>query len=205
MTTSAPATVSQPLLACRHVVARVALSDPGGWIYIAFSPLLVNLGTGPAWDVRLSMHPLDHAALTQAGCLVWAGSPGTIAPRVQEGEAAVIALERELAEGLHVQKMSAGDLPADSWVLGIPEAKLAQMPAGWLPIFETADTSVDLERPGRWECAMPSDLVYGVCTYAFDRARGAGLHDHFLALPFNRIYVPAGWTPPPALIDVDGN
>jgi hypothetical protein len=204
MTTSAPSAVSQPLLACRHVVARVALSDPDGWVYIAFSPLLVNLGNGPAWDVRLAMHPLDHEALSKAGCMIWTGEPGTIAPHVQEGETAVIALQRELEEGLHIQRMSAGDLPADSWVLGIPAERLDQLPAGWLPIFESAETSVDLERPGHWECAMPSDLVYGVCTYAFDQTTNDG-HDHFVALPFNRIYVPAGWTPPPSLVDVDGN
>lgn len=195
----------QPLLACRSVVARVAFSDPGGWLYIAFSPQLVNVGTAPAYNVRLTLQPISPAALARAGCRVWPGEPRVIEPRVQEGDAALIALERELERGLHVQKVTAGNLPADSHAIAIPEDRLAELPDGWLPIFETADTSIDLERPGRSECGMPSDLVYGICTYSFGPSPEPGAHDHFVALPFDRIYVPADWTPPPSLIDTDGN
>lgn len=195
----------QPLLACRSVVARVAFSEPPGWLYIAFCPQLVNVGTAPAHNVRLQLHPVSPAALAKAGCRTWPGEPRIVEPRVQEGEATVIALERELSRGLHVQHVTAGNLPADSWAIAIPEQRLAELPDGWLPIFETAETSVDLERPGRSECGMPSDLAYGICTYSYGPSPEPGAHDHFLALPFDRIYVPTGWSPPPALVDTDGN
>ncbi|MCW2920337.1 MAG: hypothetical protein JWL76_211 [Thermoleophilia bacterium] len=198
-------TALQPLIACRSAVARVAHSDPDGWLYIAFSPRLVNLGTGPAYDVRLDLHPVSRTELAKAGCRVWPGEPRIVEPQQQTGDATLIALERELADGLHVQQLAAGDLPASSFAIAIPDAALEELPAGWLPIFETATTSHDLDRPGRWECGLPSDLVYGVCTYRFGPDATERPHDHLVALPLSRIYVPAGWAPPACLVDTDHN
>lgn len=201
METTAP----QPLLACRSAIARVAHSDPGGWVYVAFSPRLVNLGTGPAHDVRLDLHPVSRHALAEAGCRIWSGEPRTIEPQQQAGDATLIALERELSAGLHVQQFASGDLPSTSFAIAIPQDALDGLPDGWLPIFETAATSRDLERPGHWECGIPSDLVYGICTYRFAPGHGDRPPDHLVALPIERIYVPAGWTPPPCLVDTDDN
>lgn len=200
---AAPA--AQPLLAVRSVVARIAFSEPAGWTYLTFSPLLSNLGTGVAYDVRLDLHPVSHDALTEVGCRIFAGAPAEVGPRLQHGDPTLIALERELARGLHAQQVGSGQLPPATFALAIPDERLARLPAGWLPVFETAGTTVDLDRPGRWECGLPSDLVYGLCTYAFAPAPPPGRHDHFVALPFERIYVPDGWTPPAALVDTDGN
>lgn len=202
MLDAAPA---QPLLVARSVVARVAFSEPAGWTYLAFSPLLDNLGTGVAYDVRLALHPVSHAALVEAGCRIWTGPPVEVGPRMQSGDTTLIALERELAEGLHAQQVGSGHMPPATFAVAMPDDRLHKLPAGWLPVFETAGTTVDLDRPGRWECGLPSDLVYGVCTYSFAPAPAPGDHDHFLALPFERIYVPEGWMPPPALVDTDGN
>lgn len=202
MTTATP---TLPLVAARSVVARVALSEPAGFLLIAFSPQLVNLGSGAAHDVRLDLVPTSREALAHAGCKVWPGAPFTIEPRRQRGDATLIRLERELAAGLHVQHVASGDLPDTAFVLAIPLERLAQLPAGWLPIFETAETTVDTDRPGRWECGLPSDEVFGVATYSHRPDPAPGTHDHFVALPFDDIYVPQGWTPPPALVDLDGN
>ncbi|MCB0877401.1 MAG: hypothetical protein KDC46_00265 [Thermoleophilia bacterium] len=196
----------QPLLAARSVVARIAFSEPAGITYLAFSPLLVNLGSGTAFDVRLDLHPVARDALAGAGCTVLEGPPLELDPHDQRGDATVIALERELAAGLHAQQVGSGTMPPASFAVAIPDERLAALPAGWLPVFESDRTSVDLDRPGRWECGMPSDLVFGVATYSFaPGARDAADHDHYVALPFSRIYVPQGWTPPPALVDTDGN
>lgn len=198
-------TALQPLIACRSAVARIAHSDPDGWLYVAFSPRLVNLGTGPAYDVRLDLHPISRIELAKVGCRVWTGEPRIVEPQQQTGDATLIALERELADGLHVQQLAAGDLPPTSFAIAIPTEALEELPAGWLPIFETATTSRDLDRPGRWECGIPSDLVYGICTYRFGPEETERPHDHLVALPLSRIYVPAGWTPPASLVDTDDN
>lgn len=196
---------AQPLIACRSAVARIAWSDPEGFLFIAFSPLLVNLGSGTARDVRLDLHPISYATLVASGCRIWPGTPMTIKPQHQTGDATLIALERELANGLHVQQLASGSLPASAFVIGIPAGQLEALPPGWLPIFETARTTRDLDRPGNWECGLPSDLVYGICAYSFSEHHAPGSHDHYVALPFDRIYVPEGWTPPPSLVDTDGN
>lgn len=198
-------TMTQPLIACRSAVARIAHSDPRGWIYVAFSPRLVNLGSGAAYDVRLDLHPVSRIELANAGCRIWSGEPRTIEPQQQTGDATIIALERELSDGLHVQQLGGGDLPPTSFAIAIPADALDGLPAGWLPIFETATTSHDPERPGHWECGIPSDLVYGICTYRFGPELTDRPYDHLVALPLSRIYVPNGWTPPPSLVDTDGN
>jgi hypothetical protein len=194
-----------PLVAARSVVARIALSEPAGHTVIAFSPLLVNLGNGIAHDVRLDLVPISREALAAEGCRVWPGEPFAVDPHQQRGDATLIRLERELAAGLHVQVLGSGDLPATAFALAIPDDRLRDLPDGWLPLFETAGTSIDPDRPGRWECGTPSDLVFGVATYSFRADPAPGTHDHFVALPFDRVYVPSGWTPPPALVDTDGN
>ena len=173
--------------------------------FLAFSPLLVNLGNGTAYDVRLDLHPVSRAALESAGCRVWEGERVEVQPHVQHGDLTLVALERELAHGLHAQQVGSGSMPPASFAIAIPDDRLATLPAGWLPVFESTYTSVDLDRPGRWECGTPSDLVFGVCTYSFAPGGAPDEHDHYVALPFHRIYVPQGWTPPPALVDTDGN
>jgi hypothetical protein len=200
-----PTAPAQPLLAARSVVARIAFSEPAGWTYLAFSPLLVNLGSSAAHDVRIDLHPISEQVLVEAGCRVMLGASERIEPRIQHGNTTLITLERELAHGLHAQQVGSGSMPPTSWAVAIPDGVLDELPAGWLPVFETSSTTVDLDRPGRWECGVPSDLVFGVCTYSFTPGRSDGGHDHFVVLPFNRIYVPQGWSPPSSLVDTDGN
>ncbi|MCW2923719.1 MAG: hypothetical protein JWM98_1123 [Thermoleophilia bacterium] len=205
MTASTTTSVAAgPLLACRQVVARVAFSRPEGWLYIAFCPRLVNLGSEVAHAVTIELQPRTGAWLEAEGCRVWPGEFEAVAPSQQVGDATLIALERDLADGLHAQHVAAGDLPRASWAVGIPLDLLATRPPGWLPIFESARTTVDLDRPGVWECGVPSDEVFGVAHYALGDG-GDDPRSHYVALPFDRIYVPSGWTPPAALVDTDGN